>query len=744
MTFADPAEHLKAELQRLDLLLHREIVRLRAAYQLSLDEFRGLYVSDEQVDRLAGNPLRDPALGNDTDGTSEVEELTACADALRCEITTRIGPELPWSRVVLEWALSPFERDVLLLALAPEVDLKYETIYAYLNNDVTRKWPTCDLALRLFVPDGARDRARRQQLSPAAVLFRDGLLQAIRRGPERPSGLAVGFGIAPLVAQYLLEIPSHDPALRGFVAPCEKVTWDQVPLTKGQREQLLRVAGLCSNLPTGPAPIVILEGRTGTGRRAAATAICEQAALPLLLVDLEALRLEATRPGTELPRLVEALYLRQRLAGAALCLTGVESMWEKDGQFWPEGRRLIASLAAGGRPLFLVCEPGTPWQGLCRGLRCLSFSFADPDFDSRRRLWESALATAGAGVSSADVAMVAGRFLLMPDQIRAAVHSAIDRRNLTSCEPGAIGQDLLLEAARAQSVQGLGALAVKVPLAHRWDDLVLPAETLRHVREVVAAIRHRHVVYDEWGFGRRVPNGQGLKVLFAGPSGTGKTMTAGVIAGDLGLDLYRIDLSAVVSKYIGETEKHLERIFRAAHCSNVVLFFDEADALFGKRSEVKDAHDRYANVETAYLLQRIEEHEGIVILASNLTNNIDEAFRRRLHYVVDFPLPDEPEREKLWRGMLPAEVPLGDDVDLRFLAKQFALAGGDIRNVALDAAFLAAADSRVVRMRQLVQAVARQMVKQGAVPSAADFKQYYDLIDPDRGGKGGSTKDFPV
>jgi SpoVK/Ycf46/Vps4 family AAA+-type ATPase len=288
--------------------------------------------------------------------------------------------------------------------------------------------------------------------------------------------------------------------------------------------------------------------------------------------------------------------------------------------------------------------------------------------------------------------------------------------------------DLLMDAARAQSGQSLGNLAVKVNTLYGWDDLVLPPPTLKRVKDVAAAIKYRHIVYSQWGFERRIATGRGLKVLFAGASGTGKTMTAGVIARDLGLDLYKVDLSGIVSKYIGETEKNLERIFRAAHDSNAILFFDEADALFGKRSEVKDAHDRYANIEVAYLLQRMEEHEGAVILASNLSKNIDEAFARRMHYVVEFPQPDEHHREQLWRGMFPPQVPLGKDVDCRFLAKQFPIAGGDIRNVALDAAFLAAQDGQVVTMKQLVTALARQMMKQGRIPSATDFKQFYALL----------------
>jgi hypothetical protein len=732
MMFAGPAEHLTAELQRLTLLLHREILRLRAAYQLSLDEFRGLYVSDEQVERLVDSALREQTRASDDRDTMSVQELTVRAEALRTDNASRIGTELPWARLVSEWCLSAFEQDVLLLALAPEVDLKYETIYAYLNNDVTRKWPTCDLALRLFAPAGSRDLALRRQLSPAAPLLRDGLLQPVRPGPERPSGLALGFCLAPAVSQFLLGQPYSDPLTDAFSAPRAPATWAQVPITPELRAELHPLVRVCRGVPNRPAPVVILEGRSGSGQRMAAAAVCHEAGVLLLAVDLEGLRAEAFRASGELlPRLLEALALRQRLTGAALYLEGVEALWERDGHVWPDARRLLARLAAGRRPLFLACEPGTHWQEITRGLRCWSFLFPDLDYDSRRSLWQSYLQEEGVSALPTDVEMVAGRFLLTADQIRAAVSAAVDR-HVEINAPAPVPPTALIDAARAQSERHLGSLATKMTVTRRWDDLVLPAETMRRVKDVAAAIRHRHVVYSQWGFARRISLGQGLKVLFAGPSGTGKTMTAGVIAADLGLDLYRIDLSAVVSKYIGETEKNLERIFRSSHCSNAVLFFDEADALFGKRSEVKDAHDRYANVETAYLLQRIEEHEGVVILASNLSKNVDDAFRRRLHYVVEFPLPDESHRERLWRGMFPAQVPLGDDVDFRFLARQFPLAGGDIRNVALDAAFLAADDSRVIRMRQLVWAVARQMVKQGAVPAAADFKQYHPLITQDR------------
>ena len=334
---------------------------------------------------------------------------------------------------------------------------------------------------------------------------------------------------------------------------------------------------------------------------------------------------------------------------------------------------------------------------------------------------------------------LASRFALSHSQIQDTVRAARQNHALSEHSGDPLQEEDLLEAARAQSGHELGRLAPKVQLVHTWHDLVLPDATLRQVRDTASAIRHQHVVYAKWGFGQRLAASRGLKILFAGASGTGKTMTAAVVARDLGLDLYKIDLSAVVSKYIGETEKNLDRIFRAAHSSNAILFFDEADALFGKRSEVNDAHDRYANIEVAYLLQKMEEHDGAVILASNLSRNIDQAFSRRMHYVVEFPLPAEPQRDQLWRGMFPPDAPLAADVDFTFLARQFPISGGDIKNVVLAAAFLAAQDGQVITMRHLIDAMRQQSIKRGKVPAAADFKQYHSqpaltdeaLVTPD-------------
>jgi SpoVK/Ycf46/Vps4 family AAA+-type ATPase len=234
------------------------------------------------------------------------------------------------------------------------------------------------------------------------------------------------------------------------------------------------------------------------------------------------------------------------------------------------------------------------------------------------------------------------------------------------------------------------------------------------LRELVARVEHRARVMDEWGFDAKLSGGKGISALFAGPPGTGKTMAAQVIAGALGLDLFAIDLSAVVSKYIGETEKNLERVFRAAADSDAILFFDEADALFGKRSEVRDSHDRYANMEIAYLLQRMEQYDGLAILATNLRSHLDEAFTRRLQSIVEFPFPDLAERRRIWQACLPRQTPLSPDVDLEAMAHH-RLAGGNIKNVLLGAAFLAAARGLPVGREHLLEATRREHQKMGKV-----------------------------
>ena len=342
---------------------------------------------------------------------------------------------------------------------------------------------------------------------------------------------------------------------------------------------------------------------------------------------------------------------------------------------------------------------------------------------TRAALWRTH--TAGQLSAGDDPAEATAHFVLDPHQIARATQAAA-RHALAEQSPLTVGH--LRAGARSQNASGLSRLARRIEPTVTFDDLVLPPAVLNLLGELAGRAKHRDRVLDEWRMRPGGGRGRGITGLFAGDSGTGKTMSAEAVAGALGMDLYTVNLASVVSKYIGETEKNLERIFTEAAGINGVLLFDEADAIFGKRSEVKDAHDRYANVESAYLLQRMETFDGIALLATNLRANLDEAFTRRLDVVIDFPLPDAALRRRLWDRCLGSIVPRADDIDFGFLATAFDLAGGHIRSCAITAAYLAAQGGRTVCMLDLVGAVAREYRKLGRLTLDVEFGHYLPLM----------------
>jgi SpoVK/Ycf46/Vps4 family AAA+-type ATPase len=331
------------------------------------------------------------------------------------------------------------------------------------------------------------------------------------------------------------------------------------------------------------------------------------------------------------------------------------------------------------------------------------------------------MACHGADESGIDLRTIADKFRLNGGQIMDAAATAKNLACWRDPDNGRVSSEDLHAACRLQSNRKLAELAQKITPHYRWEDIVLPVDQLQQLREICSYVKYRPKVYDEWGFDRKLSLGKGLNVLFEGPSGTGKTMAAEIMTAELGLALYKIDLSAVVSKYIGETEKNLAQIFAEAETSNAILFFDEADALFGQRSEVRDSHDRYANIETSYLLQKMEEYEGFVILATNLRKNMDEAFTRRLHFTVSFPFPKENDRRRIWEQIWPENMPRKSDLDLHVLAKRLEITGGSIRNIALAAAFLAADDGQVVNMNHVIHAARREYQKLGKVVTEGEF-----------------------
>ncbi|GKQ38921.1 ATP-binding protein [Streptomyces sp. A012304] len=610
------------------------------------------------VDPTADDPLRGLYLSEEAVGhllgrgpDPPVDGIAGAADPLL--------PRLP---------LTALDTAILLIALAPDLDRTFEPLYGYLNDDVSRRRATVGLALDLCgVP--AHDAAARARFHSAAPLRALGLLDVEDR--ERPL-LSRSLRVPDRLLAHLLGDDTPDAALHGCLLPMpEPLPADDASFT----------ARLAARLTAGPLIAYLREHREGDGPAALAAA--------LDAAGLGALRF--TGPEDRVPDLLR----EARLTGRAVVLSGLPE----------QPAPLVTALAAGTDVTVLLTDPRPYDPHWCAA--------HDPlVLDAPRRraggtaAWAAALGPQAAGF---DLATAVAPYRLGGDRVARAARAA---RDLAAFEGGPLTAHHVRLAARQQSASGLERHARRIRPAVTWDDLVLPERPLTQLRELALRARHRDRVLGDWRLSAGGGRGRGVLGLFAGESGTGKTLSAEVVAAELGLDLYVVQLSSVVDKYVGETEKNLERIFTEADRTDAVLLFDEADAVFGKRSEVKDSHDRYANMESAYLLQRLESFDGIALLTTNLRANIDEAFTRRLDLVVDFPFPDAEQRLSLWRHGL-THVPCADTVDLAPLAKDFELAGGSIRSAVVTAAYLAAGRGEPVNDSDLLEGARREYRKAG-------------------------------
>ena len=702
--YATSLQHVLAEMERIDLLIRAQVQRARQVVQEEGD-LQGLYISEQEVDALlaggtglprwASVPLR-PDVGEALDRVGR--EIAA-----RKEASVAQGVGLRLEELARRFALPSFDVDVLLVALAPEIDLRYERLFAYLQDDVTRRRPSVDLVLNLLCPTFADKLAARGRFAVTAPLLSHRLIELFD-DPSRPQPplLARSLRADPRVVSYLLGGVDLDARLAPFSRCVEpEARLEDLVHAPELKARLHGLAGLAG--AEGRA-VLYLQGPYGVGKETAAEGLCRELGLRLLTVDLD-----------------RVLAHRDDVFELVAELAGREAVLQRAALFWRGFDRLLSDEMAARRGRFLAALEerrgvtflsGTEdWEpaDVLQGTFFTRVVLPEPGHRERLELWERALGDAAD--PEMDLAGLAARFRLTGGQIRDSAATAQSLARGRDPEGGRVTEADLYAACRLQSSRKLSTLAQKITPHYSWNDIVLPQGRLDQLREIANTQRFRGRVYEDWGFGRKLALGKGLNVLFAGPSGTGKTMAADILAGELGLDLYKIDLSTVVSKYIGETEKNLSQIFSEGRASNAVLFFDEADAIFGKRTEVRDAHDRYANIEVSYLLQRMEEYEGMVILATNLRKNMDEAFVRRLHFTVEFPFPAVADRLRIWERLWPADLPRAANLDFPFLARRLELPGGNIRNIALNAAFLAADEGAPVGMGHLLRAARSEYAK---------------------------------
>lgn len=709
-------EYPDALLQSLDILIRREIKHMRRTRAsvfgtAPTPEWQGLVISDAEADALVNRSASAQRSSQSSEHIA-ADETDAALEHARSRIAQfesdaqARGDTLRFCELVTRFHLDDFEKYVLLIALATELDLKYERLYAYLNDDVTRTRPTIELALRLLCATPEERFILRRAFASSAPLCEWQLITFVENSHARPAAqLARPFQLNERIVEYLMGWDDIDTRLRPLFVR-EHVTNHALPVAV--QEQLRQWADGWSAWRDA-APVIHIHGRYGSGKRAAAQFLCDALNRPLVLLDAAEL---ANANATEISNALKLAERETRLSSALIGWMHADALLDAQREANAARRVFLKRLAAQSTPTFLFTERA--WEpGASLASRPLVRLELDmPTLAERRELWMNRLNGSGQFLSDAELDALAARYRLTAGQI----HDAVQRAHALAWTRDAAQKHVAPHdvnlAARSQMQPALGMFARKIEPHYGWDDIVLPPQPLATLQMICAVMRQRARVYGEWGLGKWT-QGAGILALFAGASGTGKTMAAEIIARELALDLYKIDLSAVVSKYIGETEKNLERIFREAEDSAAILFFDEADALFGKRSEVRDAHDRYANIEVAYLLQRTEQYDGLVILTSNLKKNMDDAFLRRIHFAVEFPLPEEAERFEIWRRTLPPTAPQADDIDLELLARKLKLAGGSIRNIVLAAAFLAADERVPVAMRHLTRAANYEYQKIG-------------------------------
>jgi SpoVK/Ycf46/Vps4 family AAA+-type ATPase len=697
-------QELRATLAQLDLRLrvtgeaHRDIISARAQ-----DPFLGMRITDADVDNiLAATPAKDIA---------------------RRLLGEQHWPKFPrMQRLVQLFDLQPFEEEALLICLAPELDVSYGRLYAYLQDDATRRFPTVDLILRLLCPTFQARMTARSLLDQGSKLLANQLVLATEPPPHHSVAhpmLWRSLKVDERILAFLLGSDELDPRLAGYARFHRPASTFAAESTLPERMlgRLTSLLGSGANASL-PGPIVYLHGPLGSGKLAAVRAACSDASRCALSIDVMGL-LQSTTPTANLQLACREALLQQ----AVLIFDDFDRLLGDR----PDSSMVRAALTAVLQQRFdtTVLLGNTRWEpaSWLPEAATVRVELPAPLPSTRLDLWRTQV---DGQIPPDAVADMAARYRLDADGIRSVVSAAWGQAVWRGSDM--VDVEDFRAAARAITAPHLDGMALRIVPRYGWDDIVLARDGVSTLQELCARGRYHETVLERWGFGEKHARRAGVTALFAGPPGTGKSMAAEVIAGALGLELFRIDLSSVVSKYIGETEKNLEQIFRDADRGDSVLLFDEADALFGKRSEVRDAHDRYANVEVAYLLQRLETYDGIAILTTNLRGNLDEAFVRRLEYVLEFPLPEEPERLQIWQRALPHQAPLAADVDLPFLARRFRLSGGHIRNITVAAAFLAVAADSPIRMKDLVRATRREHQKIGKLVTEADFEAYGSLL----------------
>jgi ATP-dependent 26S proteasome regulatory subunit len=716
--------HLIAEMERIDVKLRLMAIKARSEDLYGKDRlFRGLYISDLEISTLLDKGINSDDTNSAQSEKSNSNLLQELANiegeikALKSDSASS-GHPLRMEKLMKYFHLSDCEKEILMVAMLPEIDADSERLFSYVQDDVTRKRPTVGLILDILGESLTDKIADREFFSPGGQLLKNNLIYLLDDTQRKQAPLLEkAVKVDQRICDFLLGSDSIDHVIASSVHKIIPGKSFEDVIVEDEIKN--RLSGFCMKKSQENVRFVFhFQGAPGSCRLETAEAYCRKAGINLLVVDTGRL----LKRDISFEQCLNLSFREALLHESGIYFSNFQTLFHEENR--NELNLVLAAADTYPMPVFLAGTESIKLDNTWRHKSCIKVEFHDPDFEHRKKIWQMNPVTRL--LDEATIDNLANKFKLNNGQITGAANRA---RSLAIWRDGGlVTRDDLIEACRNESSTKLIQLSRKIEPKYVWDDIILPEDQLNQLKDIFSYVNYRHTVLDVWGFQHKLSLGKGLNSLFAGPSGTGKTMAAEIIAHELNIDLYKIDLALIVSKYIGETEKNLDKIFKEAQNSNSILFFDEADALFGKRSEVKDSHDRYANIEIAYLLQKMEEYQGIVILATNLRNNLDEAFARRMHFSVDFPLPEEEDRLRIWQKAFPSAAPLSDDIDLPFLARQFKITGGNIKNIALGSAFLAARDGSQIAMKHCILSTKREYQKMYKLCTESDFGKYFNLV----------------
>lgn len=643
--------------------------------------------------------------------------------------TIKGGVMLPFEYMLRKLELTAFEQYMACLAVAPELNREFERMYCYLQDDLAWRSPSLDLCVKMYTMDELAENALIHQ-----TFVRRELLHCIfdRQPAGQESGLAwrlrfrrdlidfVFFYESDLLgrkADYQLRVSGREDESRIKVRINQKVAEAIGRRLDGEGLETPAGRGVWGRL-------FLLRGSYGSGKKLQVQTVADTLGYSVLFFDIQEV---LNKREDQMIEAVGDAVVRAVLDRAFLVFCHWEAIWSGEKQKRQLAQEMLRKASLFFRDIFLTVEE-EPGEDMMEGHYPAGYQIEEyrlrfPSIQERSLLWKEFLQEAPGFENTELYDRLAAQFDFTPGVIREAARTACQEAG--NLEEGEVSAALLYQACQQRISHRLGERASRVNAAYTWDDLVLEDSAKELLRQACGQVTYRGRVYEQWGFQDKVAYGRGVSLLFAGPPGTGKTMAAQVLARELNLELYKVDLSGVLSKYIGETQKNLREIFDEVKKSRSILFFDEADVLFGKRVDVSDARDISANAQTAYLLQKMEEYDGITILATNLMQNFDDAYKRRMKYIIRFTFPQKEQRVLLWEKVFPRQMPLQKDIDIAYLADNFELSGASIKNIALNAAFIAASRQETTGMEHIVTALQQEYEKSGKILGKAELKEYY-------------------